>query len=340
MNRWGCAFQNPGFEPKALGQIDHAYSDPGGDPPINVYLSPDPLDEDSFLEEDSLDWIPGFKKGEDPVSGEPALYRPENIELYEQLIEKVRLNALAGYRTLEHLFSGHHIQSINICIDLQPIDWKPNTLACYNGSESKPHAGIYHFTAYPTLTSQYLSSPNGNYDSVEIWIHEFIHLLDHQNIMAGCLYGSSDSPAENLKHHMLKFREEGLANMHQLLTGGGKFDSREEAISEFLTKQEKAEQMTSTWQTSDHQKRKELFGGFAFYSAGPWVLLECLRHYPDPAFQELIEDCLLKAERRESVLPEMIWEVLRGGLEMGPYEFLDRASQLQFKLTENQLKSL
>ncbi|GHB49205.1 hypothetical protein [Mongoliitalea lutea] len=249
---------------------------------ITAYLSPHPLDEDSHMEEEFIDWLPGYVKGESE-EGEPSYMRDENIELYErieQLTEDIFRKALLR---MGPLLEGYLFKNIQIFIDYQNFSDAGSALAGYNHADSNPGKGIYVFHVNQRLLNRYLHFLEGNLEAIpdmNLWEHEIIHLLDHWELVKASAFRSSDLAHNNLIHYLIKYRKEGTANFLDLLDG--KLDgiqSREEAKSLMKEKYELAKNsLAGTDKTSDEQ-RTLLYAGYNFYAIGPWIMLDMIDEY-------------------------------------------------------------
>ena len=71
-------------------------------------------------------------------------------------------------------------------------------------NKSSQIEGIYTFSLDRNLLHSYLQAKANNtaldnYD-LSVWEHELIHLLDHEEILKGTLYGLSDAPSDYFKY--------------------------------------------------------------------------------------------------------------------------------------------
>jgi hypothetical protein len=103
-----------------------------------------------------------------------------------------------------------------------------------------------------------------------------MHLLDYTNILKGELLHFSDVPAENMKYHILKFREEGLADLYYLLRENRKIGNLAEAKRLFAEKTRECRDALSGLEKTDSGKRDEIFGGHEFYDAGPLLVIDMM----------------------------------------------------------------
>lgn len=250
---------------------------------VVAYLTPHPLDEDSFLEEEWISWLPGYVQG-DTDEGLPSYYHESNIDLFEKiegLTVKVFTNALLR---MWPLLEDHYIQSINIGIDYSIDSGSSTTLAGYHYKNSKPSKGKYYFSVDRNLLIRYATFVNQNINrlpNLGIWEHELIHLIDQWELVKASAFAHSDVPANNLYYYLLKYREEGIANLFDLMDGRiDELKSIKEAYALFQSQYLKIKEKLIEVQTTNSNIRNEIYSGYEFYSAGPWIILDMLREIP------------------------------------------------------------
>jgi hypothetical protein len=246
---------------------------------IYTYLTPHPLDDDNHLEEDWIDWLPGYTKGE-TEEGLPSYYHEDNIALYESIEEltaKVFRNAL---ERMWPLLEGIHFNEIQLSIDYLNYMNTTSTLAGYNHGVSNPAKGVYVFHINHNLLNRYvhfLDGHEGVIPDMGIWEHELVHLLDHWQSVGSSSFGLSTIPANNLQHYILKYREEGIANLFDLMDGKIKgIPSIEAAKEKFQSNVEIVKAKLQALERTDEQIRSEIYHGYDFYEIGPWLILDLL----------------------------------------------------------------
>ena len=177
---------------------------------VLAYLAPHPLDDDSAIEGDDLIWIPGFLNEEDEEEGLPATYRECNIKIYDAIEALTEFHFRNSIKNMWPLLSKIQFHSLQIAIDISGIiSNQKNTSASYLHNKSSQIEGIYTFSLDRNLLNSYLQAKANNttldnHDQ-SVWEHELIHLLDHEEILRGTLYGLSDAPSENYKYFFLCF---------------------------------------------------------------------------------------------------------------------------------------
>jgi regulator of sirC expression with transglutaminase-like and TPR domain len=71
---------------------------------IHAYLTPDPLNDDNAIEDESLSWLHGFLNEPDEEQGLPAILRDENIDLYSRIEEDAKSRLARAIETSSAYF--------------------------------------------------------------------------------------------------------------------------------------------------------------------------------------------------------------------------------------------
>jgi hypothetical protein len=249
---------------------------------VYAYLTPHPLDEHSYLEEDWISWLPGYKAGESE-DGDSSIYCEENIALYEK-IENYSASVLkAALERMWPLLNGIYFHQIQLAIDYTNYK-SSDALAGYDHYHSDPAKGIYLFHIDQSLLNRYSHFINGNEKALpdmNIWEHELVHLKDHWQLVKASSFKNSAFPLNNLEHYLLKYRIEGIANLFDLLDGKiQKFKSIAEAKRKFISNYNEVNKRLQSLEKSTDKDRKEIYSGYDFYEIGPWLILDMLREIP------------------------------------------------------------
>ncbi|AFL83716.1 hypothetical protein Belba_1078 [Belliella baltica DSM 15883] len=250
---------------------------------INVYayLTPHPLDDESHLEEEWIDWLPGYIKGETDEE-QPSQYHDENIALYDRIEELSTKVFRAALTRMFPLLKDFHFKNIQISIDYLNY-FNSTALAGYDHQASNPAKGIYVFHINQRLLNRYLHLLEGNQNAIpnmSIWEHEIIHMIDHWQLIQASAFSNSDIPTNNLLYYQLKYREEGIANLFDLLDG--KLDgikSIKEAKEKFKVNYTSAKAQLEGLSKSTDQIRSSIYAGFDFYEIGPWLIVDMLMEF-------------------------------------------------------------
>lgn len=245
---------------------------------IFAYLSPNPTDDDSFLEEDWISWFPGYKTGE-TEEGLPSFYHEDNIALYEKIEGYSADLFKAALKRMWPLLEGTYFNQIHLVLDYTNFQFS-DALAGYDAKRSNPGKGRYVFYLDQHLLNRYFHRLNGNEKAIpnmNIWEHELVHLIDHWEITRASSMANSSTPSNNLEYYLLKYREEGLANLFDLLDGKlEKFQSRAQAKEKFLANYQEIHAKIHSLKNTSDEDRKEIYQGLDFYEVGPWLILEML----------------------------------------------------------------
>lgn len=243
---------------------------------IFPYLTPNPLKENSFLEESWISWFPNYKTG-DSADGLPSFFHEENIAYFEKIENFVSEQFRTALQRMWPLFEGIYIEQIQISIDFL-ISTNPHTLASYIPQKSNPAKGKYIFSLNRNLLSRYLYTLEGRDGLIpkkNIWEHELVHLLDHWQIVNAQAFANSENPSNAFTYYLLKYREEGIANLHDLLDGklSGP-SSRAEATEKFILNVQQTQKTLEENPNLPHKEKLKLFSGYEFYELGPWLILD------------------------------------------------------------------
>jgi hypothetical protein len=296
---------------------------------IEAYLAPHPLDDFSGLEDEYLTWIPGFLNEVDEIEELPAIYRECNIKIYDEIEALTEFHFRNSIKNLWPLLSKIQFNSLMVAIDITgALTKQQNTSASYLYEKSSQIEGKYTFGLDRNLLHSYLQAQVKKTALDEhdqsVWEHELIHMLDHENILKGSIYGSSDSPSENFKYFFLKFRQEGIANLYYTLKGNTKIENLDRAIKEFIKFSiEKKAKLDFTRPTNE-EIVDELLNGFEYYTIGPWIILDLLRDQWEniDIHHEMIEKCIENLEKKQPIEEETILEVIKLGLQLNPITYL------------------
>lgn len=294
---------------------------------IFAYLSSHPLDEYFCADGDYLKWIPGFLNEPDKDEGIDAIHLDCNIRIYDQILEITENHFTNSVKNMWPLLADAHINSMQIAIDLLGIIGSgKNSLAGYLYDLSDQLKGNYVFQLDLNLLATYLINNDKNepldFHDKSVWDHELIHLLDHKYITVSSLYKSSRSPFENFKYYLIKYREEGIADLYYVLHGHTKVNSVQEAIYHFKKSAINRKSEIDFEIPSTDKTRDILYEGIDFYEYGPWLILKILRDYEINFEEDKILKVIEKLEQKEPIPLETIFEVIKKALDISPKEFL------------------
>jgi hypothetical protein len=276
-------------------------------PKIYTYFSPDPYDSDDCAEEHFFSWIPGYLSGEDE-DGTISFFRDENLQLLDKICESFKEDISAALLRLQPLFDQFYLNQLNVALDVSGLLLpSKSTLAGYHTNYSKPAKGMYTFSVDRYMIYQKaLYLKNGDKSvlpNLNLWEHELIHLYDHQELVAASMLKDSAIVKNNLDYYCLKYREEGLANLFDLLDGKLRdIQHMEQAMEKFVTSYREAEVKLLNETNTIDKLRKDLYKGYDFYKIGPWLILAILHR----DFYFLEDDLDIRSIIEKAALGEMI----------------------------------
>ena len=294
---------------------------------VIAYLVPDPLDEFSGIEGDFLTWIPGFLNEVDEEEELPAIFRDSNIKIYEEIENLTELHFKKSLNNMWPLIEKVQFKNIQIQIDIGGyLSKSKNGSAAYLPDRSNQTFGEYTFRLDRNLLHSYLQHKENNIEldnhDISVWEHELIHLLDHEEILKGTLYGLSDSPSENFKYFFLKFRQEGIANLNYVLNGNTKIKNLETAIKEFIQFVTEKKTKLDFSKPTNEAIVVELLSGFEYYNIGPWIILDLLKDQWESIHYEMIHNCITNLENNQPIEKETILEIIKLGLKLDAMNYL------------------
>lgn len=245
--------------------------------PVTAYLSPDPLDDDSDIEEGWTSWIPGYLNSDE--YGVSYLHT-QNIKLSRRLESFTEAEFQKAIKRLKSLWHDKYVKEMNVVIVYTGFLGTEAT-ASFDYAKSEPECGIYSFALHTPLHYKYanklLQPEQAPQSTLNIWEHEIIHALDYRQILIASAFAGSENPLNGLTYYTLKYREEGIANLPALLDGDIKAVNSFHEAKEIYAKncRQIGKEMLTLEKNSDNDRRK-IYKGHDFYEAGPWLILDML----------------------------------------------------------------
>lgn len=297
---------------------------------INVfaYLAPHPLDEDSYIEEDWLTVLPGYLNVEDEEYGIKPIFRADNIDLYTKYEKFTEEQFRKSFINLYPLLQEFKIETVQVAIDYLGLISTNDSLANYLYERSHPAKGRYVFCINYNLLDEYskilLEGQKLRFKSQIVWEHALIHLLDHWELLKASVYAESKIFRENLKYYILKFREEGIAELYHLLHGEfSKITSIEQAKKEYKNNFLQIINKFKSQNLSVNTIRNDIYNRNIFYDVGPWLILDILKTFRGNWYKDLIIKCLSYINKKKPVPKETILEVINIALNINIELFLE-----------------
>jgi hypothetical protein len=294
---------------------------------VYAYLTPDPLDDDSTLETEWMEWIPGFNAQEDEDGSHP-FFRDENIALFKAIELTTVSHFRKSLRNLSVLLTNHLFDHIQIAIDHLGIVSRDTSVASYDYGNSQPEMGKYVMHASRSLMSAYIKAGHdltklSPYTAVT-WEHEIIHLLDHWEVVKSCVYKSSALAINKFTYYLLSYRNEGLADLFYLLNGRyHEVNSIEAAKTAFDSAVQRVQHKMLEKDMTDDEWNQEIFSEMDCYEAGPWLMLDLLRSFEGCWHERLIDEALLQITKREPLSHLKTLYIIRIALRVKTEDFLD-----------------
>jgi hypothetical protein len=295
---------------------------------VYAYLTPDPLDEDSCLETECMEWLPGFDSNEDSEDGMHPFHRDENIALFKSIEFITVIHFRKSLKNLFPLLQDHLFDHIQIAIDHQGLISRGTSMAAYDYGNSSPEMGKYVMHASQEMIASYI---NVDYDWTKlslkkslVWEHEIIHLLDTWEVVRSCVYKSSNSAENKFTYYLLSYRIEGIAELYYLLNAGYKeINSVEAATKAFQKGIQQVQQRMAEGEMSKDDWERDVFSDMDCYEAGPWLLLDMLRSFEGYWHEELIDEALNSITAGKPLERSKILEIVKIALRVKLEYFLE-----------------
>ncbi len=289
---------------------------------MNIYTSilnhPHYMNEEDrdWVDEDQFNWLPGFDQNEDS-DGEYGLSNENNIKLFLDIEQKAKVGFQNAMVSLKPLFESHYFNNVFISIDLIGLLVNGNTLACYNFRDSDPQFGNYYFD----IGWRQINSEAKDY----VWEHELLHLLDHRLIDRISIYRGSKEIIDIYRYYLLKYREEGFAELYYLLKGKyDNIDNIDKAVDIFRQNITNLKNQIDAESVLD----EKILKSYDFYELGPWIMLDLLRTHACNSYEELINETLEKLYSKQIIEESKIQEIIKAALNIDHYFYLEYCTKL------------
>jgi len=220
----------------------------------------------------------------------PGNWNDEDIFIEEVASDVVYEHFTKAWRNLYPLIEGKTINSICIGIDILGLN---NGLARYCHEDSDNEEGNYGFAVGPYILYEYFKKYWDNtyiMDTITdfVWEHEILHMLDHNNIIEYRYHFYSNDVRELLVKHLLRFRNEGIAELFYILRNQGSIKTIEAARIKF--KENFDTIVTLPWKEINkiNQIKEYIDNNSLYYTIGPWLILHAIYINSDKEGRNLV----------------------------------------------------
>ena len=223
------------------------------------------------------------------------------------------------------LLEGVKFNSLSIGIDV--LGFGPGQAGYYH-TLSDNESGYYGFSVSPELLSEYLKDYwEEDYQLpahyAHMWEHELIHLLDHSQLKEILFNESSTDRRELFIHYLLKFRNEGIANIFELCHGRLITPEIESAVEKFKEIIIKVEELDWENHIDFPVLKNQLLSNSLCYSIGPWMVLNAICLSEDEIISQKALDWKTRIENKEVIPDAEIMEMIELGIQISNDDFLD-----------------
>lgn len=298
--------------------------------PLNVfaYFVPDIYSDDSDITIDDLNFIPGIITSKSDDDEEDPIYYDENMKLISSIEQFTAEQFQKALTTLQPILKNAQFNYVQINIDIFSLFSSDKAVASYNPNLSNMLKGSYVFLANYFLIWKYIQlMQTGKQLSLNedtIWIHEIIHLLDHNAVMQSMAYKNVHTEAEAAKYHLLNFRNEGIASLYYFLKNdANSIKSLEQAKTEFSQYFDTEMEEFKKLNVSEGISMKANHNSDLWYEVGPWLILDLFCIEFDSVCEELIERIIYSLENQIQMNEADILEIIQWSLHISPERFID-----------------
>lgn len=299
---------------------------------VCAYLIPNIYENEMDLTIEDFKFIPGiltFKADDE----ENPLFYDENIKLFSSIEQFTAEQFEKAINFLQPIMKNTQFNFFQINIDIFSMFSGKQTLASYDPIHSNMFKGSYVFFTTYHLIGKYIQFMTENkplsLNEETVWVHEIIHLFDHNAVMQSMAYNTAHSEAEAAKYHLLGFRNEGIASLFYFLkNNANSIKTLEQAKSKFtqyfLTEIEAFKRLdNSTGVSMKVNNNKDLW-----YEAGPWLILDLFCMEFDSVCEELIERIVYFYENQSPMNDADILEIIQWSLHISPERFVHYGFEL------------
>lgn len=283
-----------------------------GDMEIVVYSSPD---ED--FEIDWFDGLPGFSADE----------HEDEFTFFELMENAVLPHVEIAARQMHPLLQKFGFKKMRFVIDYSCAFTPIEAAASYLYNYSDGNAGSYLFSVSRPVLCMYLEQVvnNKSISGTSIgttWHHEFIHAMDHRNICLTAEWDTRNDLNDLWKFYLIKYRQEGIAELYYLLKGHSSFTDLGKARDRVALDLERISGIDPGKATFHKPISDMVLDNIVFYSAGPWMVLHVLSLSDHPEVAEKAKFVASNVEDGLVVNDELVFQVIGYALNISNEEFL------------------
>jgi hypothetical protein len=243
--------------------------------------------------------------------------------------DEIARNVVEGHfreacKNLWPILEFRSFKSITIGIDIIGTGQK---MAGYYHNYSDAETGNYGFSVSYDVLEEYLKEHFDKKAALRpvtkyMWEHELIHLADHRNLIEFKYHSDSTDVREYFIHYLLKYREEGTADLYFVMKNHGSITDPETAMQKIMDDLKELEKMP--WENPDTIKSLEmqLLSLNLFYTAGPWMVLHVLSCPGNPVMTPLAEEAARKIQKCENVEKDVIVRIIQKALLISNEDFI------------------
>lgn len=294
--------------------------------PVHAYFAQDPY-EDEF-ETEWLEGLPGFS-----LAVEDPMFDETNQKLLADILKITEAQFKRALHQAWPLLKNSKISSLQIAVDLVNTLMHGQGLAAYFYDHTDTFSGKYVFFLSRYLLEEYTKMIQNNAyklsaKSETTWLHEFIHLIDDENLKNSSSFQHSDSKDDLLKFYLLCYRHEGIADLPYTLKGHNDVKSVRQAFGKFNDEFVRVKTYLFKPDVNEKQIMEPFLNSYSFYELGPWLVMDMLLRSDSSAIQEHVQKCISMLSSNSTIDDQDILTLVRYALSIDNDAFLKMTQEL------------
>lgn len=274
--------------------------------PLNLYFTADGDDEEL-------------------LDGFPGTYDNEENVFEEIILDAVYVKFNHAWKNLNPLLEKTTINAISMGIDILPVGCGHAT---FFHKQSNVEKGSYGFAIKWELINEYLMEYWDNSYSVDkgyrySWEHELTHLLDVKNLNRFDYSISSSGLQDFFIQYLLKYRNEGIAELYYFLDDDAKrlYGSGDTSRTFF---REFSSMKKEDWGNPEKlvELKSKYLDSYAPYEVGPWLIIHCLEQSGDMKTAEKAKQYKKMLENKQLISSEQKLTLISMALKVKAENFL------------------
>lgn len=250
----------------------------------------------------------------------------ENDDIFfeEIVYNVVAKHVMSAVRNLEPLLCNRIINHISVGVDILGIE--PGVAGFYYAF-SDVEAGSYGFNIGGYMVNEYLKAYwNKEYELdtniAFVWEHELTHLLDQHSLEEFKFCNNSTDVREFFMHYLLKYRNEGIAELYPMLKKPETIVNIEMAKERFAKELARINGLAWDDKNGVEEVKKSLLDHTLYYTVGPWMILHILANSETVEIRSCAVAICDKISRSEAIENAEILKLIEYALAINNAQFI------------------